>query len=291
MAPLVSEIKYYTPRSLAEALSIRAAEGANARVIAGGTDVMVWQNLGYVANPPAYLSVWGIPGLRGIRRNGEHLEVGALTTYTDLLRNDDVIRFFPALIEAARQVGAAQIQNRGTLGGNIVNASPAGDSLPVLAAADAMLVLESQARGVRLVPFHDFYTGYRKTVLADDELLTRIELPIPAAGTRSQFAKVGPRRAQTISKVMAAIQARFDAAGRMENVALAYGAVAPIIVRLPRVEEALRGERPSAALADKLEPLFATEISPIDDVRSTAEYRLFAALGLLRRFLRQWEGR
>jgi CO/xanthine dehydrogenase FAD-binding subunit len=289
MSVVLSDVKFYTPGTLAEALSIRAAERDAVRVVAGGTDVMVWQGAG-VPLPPAYLSVWGLRELRGVRRLPGRLEIGALTTYTGLLRDEAVRRHFPALIDASRQVGAAQIQNRGTLGGNVINASPAGDTLPVLAVADAVLVVQSQARGVRRLPFSQFYLGYRKTALEPDELLTHLELPLPPDGARSAFAKVGSRRAQTISKVMAAIQARIDAEGRMVEVALAYGSVAPVIVRMPKTEAALRGERPSVALADRLAPILTAEISPIDDVRSTADYRRFVAAGLLRRFMRGWEG-
>lgn len=283
----LSDIKFFTPKSLKDALAIRAMEKSGVRVIAGGTDVMVWQQVQSMPRPPAYLSIWGVRGLRGVSRLPNRLEIGALTTYSDLQQSEDVRTLYPALLEAARQVGAVQVQNRGTIGGNIVNASPAGDSLPVLAAANAILVLESQDRGSRRVPFEAFYTGYRRCVLADDELLIRIELPLPSERTWSGFEKVGSRRAQTISKVMAALQVRVDEDGRMSEVALAYGSVAPTVLRMPRVEAELRGKVPSEALADRVVPTLNREIVPIDDLRSTAEYRRFAAAGLLRRLLRR----
>jgi len=238
--------------------------------------------------PDAYLSVWGLPELQGIRRTAERLEVGALTTYHELIQSAEVRGLYPALAEASRWVGAAQIQNRGTIGGNVVNGSPAGDTLPVLAVAGAELVVESLARGRRRVPFGSFYTGYRKTALAFDELLVRIDLPIPPEDSRGAFAKVGSRRAQTISKVMAAIQARCDDQGRMLEVALAYGAVAPVVLRLPETEAALTGKRPSPELADNVASVLGREIAPIDDVRSSVDYRRFLAVGLLRRMLRGW---
>jgi len=289
MTERLSDVAFLTPETLEEALALRATRGARARVIAGGTDVMVGQYRRSVALPEAYLSIWALTELKNIRHTSTHLEIGALSTFTEILASADVARYFPALSKASRWVGAVQIQNRATLGGNIVNASPAGDTLPVLSVADAVLVLQSASRGIRLVPFNEFYTGYRQTVLEEDELLTRIELPLPAANTRSAFDKVGSRQAQTISKVMAAIQARFTPDGKMRNVALALGAVAPTVIRLPRTEAALQGEKPSSALADAIANTLRAEISPIDDLRSTAEYRRFVAVGLLRRFLRSWE--
>lgn len=286
---LVSDVPFYAPRTLPEALELRQQLGTGARVVAGGTDVMVWQGGGRVPLPSSYLSLWGIKELRGVTAHEDRLEIGALTTYTDLIRSPEVNERFPDLVEASRQIGALQIQNRGTLGGNVVNASPAGDSLPVLAVHDAVLVLESQARGARKVPFSQFYTGYRKSVMEADELLTHIELPYPPSDAQARFAKVGSRRAQTISKVMASIKVRFDEDGRFSAVALAFGSVAPVIVRMPQTEAAMIGHLPSPSLVDRLEPVLQREITPINDVRSDAEYRRFLAAGLLRRFMRTWE--
>ena len=196
------------------------------------------------------------------------LVIGALASYTDLQRSRLVRARLPMLVEAARLVGGIQIQNRGTVGGNLANGSPAGDTLPVFAAADAIVVLQGPA-GERRVPFTSFYTGYRRTVMRSDELIVAVEVP-PIAG-RQWFRKVGTRAAQAISKVvMAAIGMR-----------VAFGSVAPTVVRARRTETVLaRGGSVEQAQRTLLE-----EIAPIDDLRSTAEYRRRVATNLLARFL------
>ncbi len=286
MARSLAEIRFYTPKTLEEALAIRAAERSDAMPMAGGTDVMVWRRAAPDEGPAAYLSLWGLRELKQITKRQSCIEIGATATFAQLARSPLLRENFPALVEAARHVGAAQIQNRATIGGNVVNGSPAGDSLPVLAVAPAMVVLTSKGRGTRRVPFGAFYTGYRQTVLEDDELLVSFELPLPPPGTWSGFEKVGSRRAQTISKVMAALQARLDG-DTLHGVALAYGSVAPTVIRLPRTEALLEGCSPSERLADDVSGTLNQEIAPIDDLRSTAAYRRFAAVGLLRRLLRR----
>jgi len=205
--------------------------------------------------------------------HGDVLSIGALATYTEIIRSPVVRRRVPMLCAAARQVGGAQIQNRGTIGGNVANASPAGDTLPVLAAAEATVVLVSAA-GERRVPVAAFYTGYRQSVMRPDELVTALEGP--RIRGRQWFRKVGTRAAQSISKVvMAAV-----APGHGEPPRVAVGSVAPTVVRLPRTEAALgRG----AGLAEAQRTLL-DEIAPVDDLRSTAEYRRRVAANLLARF-------
>src|SRR5205085_10803510 len=181
-----------------------------------------------------FLDIWRVEELRGVGDEGEHLRVGARTTYTQLIRSPLVRRYAPALAAASRTVGAVQIQNRGTLGGNVVNASPAGDSLPVLAACDAELEIGS-ARGLRRVAFNAFYTGYRQTVLAADELLVAVRLPKLREGERDFFYKVGTRRAQAISKVVMA--ARAGVSGRVvTSIGIGIGSVAPTVIRAPQTE-------------------------------------------------------
>jgi len=198
------------------------------------------------------------------------VSIGALTTFGEISRSRVVRGRLPMLVAAAREIGAVQIQNRGTLGGNVANGSPAGDSLPVLAAADAVVVLRSAA-GVRRVPFNGFYVGYRSTVMRPDELVAGIEIP-PVAG-RQWFRKVGTRAAQAISKiVMAAVRA--------PRPRIAFGSVAPTVVRVPRTEEVLAG----GGSIDDAAAVLLTEIAPIDDMRSTAEYRRRVACNLLRQF-------
>jgi CO/xanthine dehydrogenase FAD-binding subunit len=242
---------------------------------------------GELGQPPAsVLDLWAIDALRGIAIDGDVLTFGALTTYTDIRRSALCREHVPALVEAAATIGAAQIQNRGTLGGNIANASPAGDTLPVLLAADAVFVLGSE-RGEREVPADRFWTGYRATALAHDELILRIRIPL-AADREMRFRKVGTRRAQSISKVVMAVAWHGD--GTWENVRVALGSVAATPVRAAATEAALEGRSPVPETADRAAEALAGELAPIDDVRSTAEYRRLAAARILHRIIRDAGG-
>lgn len=275
-----------SPRTLAEAYAVLAA--IPHRPIAGGTDLMV-QLTGEIGEPPGQvLDLWGIDELRGIAMDEGALVVGALATYTDIRRSPDVAERLPALAECAATIGAAQIQNRGTIGGNAANASPAGDTLPVLLAADAELVVGS-ARGERRVPAAAFWPGYRETALAPDELILRVRFPLPA-GRRVRFRKVGTRRAQAISKVVMAVAWQPDDAGAWREVRVALGSMAATPVRAAATEAVLEGAAPSAEAADRAVAALADELSPIDDVRSTADYRRAVAGRILHRLLRDEGG-
>jgi CO/xanthine dehydrogenase FAD-binding subunit len=255
-------------RTLAAAVRVLREEPGTVP-LAGCTDVYVALQFG--ARPgERYLDLTPLQSLRRITVRDDRLVIGALATYTDLRRSRLVRARLPMLVEAARQVGGLQIQHRGTVGGNLANASPAGDTLPVFAAADAEVVLHGPD-GERRVPFGSFYTGYRATVRRPDELITAVEVPLLEG--RQWFRKVGMRAAQAISKVMLA-------AVRAGSPRLALGSVGPTVVRLPRTEAALGAGRPlEAALAE-----LAAEISPIDDLRSTADYRRAVAVNLVREF-------
>ncbi|HET9083638.1 MAG TPA: xanthine dehydrogenase family protein subunit M [Candidatus Limnocylindrales bacterium] len=277
-----------SPRDLPAAYAVLAAGTADApvRPIAGGTDLMV-SLTGELAPPPAsVVDLWGVEALRGIAIDGDSITLGALTTYTDIRRSALCREHVPALVEAASTIGAAQIQNRGTLGGNIANASPAGDTLPVLLAADAAIVVGSE-RGERDVPAVDFWTGYRQTALAHDELIVRIRLPL-AAGREMRFRKVGTRRAQAISKVVMAVAWQGD--GTWREVRIALGSVAPTPIRAAATERALEGRSPTPQTADAAAVTLAGELAPIDDVRSTAEYRRLVAARILHRIVRDAGG-
>jgi CO/xanthine dehydrogenase FAD-binding subunit len=277
-----------SPRDLPGAYAALAAGTADApvRPIAGGTDLMVALT-GELAPPPAsVVDLWAIDALRGIAIDGDALSLGALTTYTDIRRSAACREHVPALAEAAATIGAAQIQNRGTLGGNIANASPAGDTLPVLLAADAVFVLGSE-RGERDVPAAEFWTGYRQTALAHDELVVRIRIPL-VAGREMRFRKVGTRRAQAISKVVIAVAWRGD--GTWRDVRVALGSVAATPIRGTATERALAGRAPTPETADRAAEALAGELAPIDDVRSTAEYRRLVAARVLHRIVREVGG-
>jgi len=268
MKGIVSALELVEPRSLEHALRL-LRDDAPLTPLAGCTDLYVLLNFGTLAER-RFLNLWKLNALRRIELRGDVLAIGALATYSQLIRSRHVRQRLPMLIDAAREVGGAQIQNRGTIGGNIANASPAGDTLPVFAAVDATVVLRS-ADGERRVAFNEFYTGYRKSVMRADELITAVE--IPAIEGRQWFRKVGTRAAQAISKVvMAAVRAPAPR--------IALGSVAPVVLRVPLTEAWLS----SGGSIEEAAALIEREIHPIDDVRSTALYRRRVAVNLLRRF-------
>ncbi len=277
-----------SPRDLAEAYAVLAAT-PTARPIAGGTDLMVALT-GELGEPPErVVDLWRLDALRGIAIDGDAIVLGALTTYTEIRRSALCGEHLPVLVEAAATIGAAQIQNRGTLGGNIVNATPAGDTLPVLLAADASFVLGS-VRGERIVPASAFWPAYRQTALTPDELLLRVRIPL-TAGYELRFRKVGTRRAQSISKVVMALGWRDGGpAAPWRDVRLALGSVASTPIRAARTEAALEGRPPTPETADRAAEVLAAELAPIDDVRSTAEYRRLVAARVLHRFVREAGG-
>src|SRR6478736_5417792 len=280
-----------SPRELDEAYAI-LAEGP-VRPIAGGTDLMVALTAELGKPPERILDLWRLDALRGIALDGDAVSLGALTTYTEIRRSALCREHLPVLVDAAATIGAAQIQNRGTLGGNIANASPAGDTLPVLLALDASFALVS-ARGERTVPASEFWTGYRTTALAPDELVARIHVPF-APGREVRFRKVGTRRAQSISKVVMAV-AWSDGAGasaqahEWRDVRVAVGSVSATTVRATATEAAMEGRAPNPESADLAAETLAGELHPIDDVRSTAEYRRVVAARVLHRLIREAGG-
>jgi CO/xanthine dehydrogenase FAD-binding subunit len=242
-------------------------------VLAGGTDFMVALNariglerIGHV------LDIWNIPELRGISVAGDTLRIGALTTYTQLIRSPEIARHLPALAAVSREVGAWAIQNRGTIGGNVCNASPAGDTLPLLLAAEARFVLGGP-RGERIVAADQFFLGYRKTALGADELLTRLDLPL-IESAKLAYRKVGTRKAQSISRTIVAVR---KGPG---FVRIGAGCVAPVPLRCRNAEKAAeQGGDVRAALEQ--------DIKPIDDIRATAVYRSRVTGNVLVRLLEQ----
>ena len=276
-----------SPATLAEAFQLIAT--LPHRPVAGGTDLLV-QITGEIGDPPErVIDLWGLEELRGIVVEPGALVIGALTTYTDIRRSLDVAEHLPALADAAATIGASQIQNRGTLGGNAVNASPAGDTLPILLATDAELIAGS-ARGERTVSANEFWPAYRRTALAADELLLRIRFPI-SRDRRVRFRKVGTRRAQAISKVVMALAwEAHDADRTWRNVRLALGSMAATPIRAGHTESVLEGAIPTAEVADAAAAALSAELSPIDDVRSTADYRRAVASRVLHRLVRDEGG-
>jgi CO/xanthine dehydrogenase FAD-binding subunit len=272
------------PKDLAAALHLLARDPGTWKPFAGGTDLMVLLEAGKLPHH-RFISLWHLRELRGIEETPEHVTLGALTTYTAIQRNATLQEEFPLLCRAAAETGGIATQNRGTLAGNIANASPAADSPPALLVYDAELELIS-ARGSRWVPYHGFHTGYKTMSLRPDELVGRIRLPRTKPDWKQHYHKVGTRRAQAISKVCLAGAARV-AGGRIEDIRIALGSVAPTVLRCTKTETLLRGHRPEAEAIRAAQEQLAKEIAPIDDMRSSTRYRFRVAQNLLEEFLRE----
>ncbi len=258
-------LRFLRPKDLTHALTLYA-ETPECRPLAGGTDLMVMLQARTI-RPKAILDLWSLPELKGIRRLDGALEIGAAESYSRIIGSALVQEHLPALVDAARTIGAAQIQNRGTLGGNLANASPAGDTLPVLLAADAVVVTDR-----RTIPVSEFFTGYRKTALRSNELIVAVRFPLD--GRRLLFRKVGTRAAQAISKVVIAVS--------LKPARIGLGSVAEVPLRGKAAEAALaRGDVAGAVSA------IDRDIRPIDDVRSTAAYRRTVTKNVLTRLLQE----
>ena len=281
MRSYVPDYELQEPRNLAAALDLLAREPGEWRPFAGGTDLMVLLEAGKLPHRK-FLSIWKLPELRGIAVTPAHVTLNALTTYSEIRRHELLGREFPLLCRAAAETGGIATQNRGTLGGNIANASPAADSPPALLVYDAELELLS-ASGTRWVPYRGFWKGYKQIAMRGDELIRAIRVPRNHNLSRQFYRKVGTRRAQAISKVCFAGAAQLDT-GRIVDVRIALGSVAPTVLRATETEKILRGEKPGPATLRAAQETLAREIAPIDDIRSTAHYRLRVAQNLLAEF-------
>jgi CO/xanthine dehydrogenase FAD-binding subunit len=273
-----------SPAGLREALDLLANQPGYWQPFAGGTDLMVLLEAGKLPHKN-YLNIWNLAELRGIEVTNEHVTLGALTTYTEVQSNPILRKEFPMLCQAASETGGLAIQNRGTLGGNIANASPAADSPPALLAYDAEVELIS-LNAARWVPYQGFHTGYKQMIMRADELLARIRLPRATSQMRHYYRKVGTRKAQAISKVCFAAAARTHES-MLHDVRIVLGSVAPVPLRCIKTENVLRGVSLDRSSIQKAQAALADEIVPIDDIRSTKDYRLKVSLNLLDDFLRQ----
>jgi len=278
-----TECEYIRPKSLVEALRARRAHPDHV-VLAGGTDLLVGAK--HAPSPVGVIDVFGLQGLIGIAKAADGaVTVGAATTFAAIRASRLVRDELPCLAAAAAEIGALQIQARATIGGNIGTSSPVGDSLPVLLALDAEIEVAS-ADSARMLPYVSYCTGYRETALAPDELIVAVRFPPRVAGTRQFWRKVGTRRAQSISKVAAAAALRAED-GVIAHARIGLGAVADRPIRARGAEAAMLGHPPGEELADRVRAALAAEISPIDDVRSTAAYRMMAAQNAVARFVLQ----
>lgn len=270
-----------TLNNLQETLERMAREPGVWKPFAGGTDLMVLLEAGKLPHKK-FLSIWNLPELRGIRVTETHIVLGALTTYSEIRRSEILAREFPLLTNAASETGSIATQNRGTIGGNIANASPAADTPPALLVYDAELELVS-SQTERWVPYLGFWTDYKKLGMRPEELVRSIRIKRDKSTWRHYYRKVGTRRAQAISKVCFAGAAQMQT-DHVDDIRIALGSVAPVVLRAVETEKALRGKTLTPALIQIAQQILAREISPIDDIRSTARYRLRVTQNLLAEF-------
>lgn len=276
---------YFEPKTVSEALAVLAAHGAEAKIIAGGTDVMV--DIKYKEEPSCLVNIKNLPGMTAIRENGGSLSIGPLVTIHELEMSPLVREKLPVLWEAAHQFASLQIRNTATVGGNICRASPSGETLAPL------LVLEARGKlafseGEKSEPFASFFQGPGKSVLGAKGLLTEIEVPYPPAGSQSVYLKHAVRGAMDIAMVGVAVLITPDAAKKnLQDVRIGLGAVAPTPVRAPKAEALLRGKPLTAALLKEAAAMAASESTPINDQRSSGEYRRWIVEALTRRGLEQ----
>jgi CO/xanthine dehydrogenase FAD-binding subunit len=286
-----ADYELIAPGNLRAVVSLLADEPGKWLPIAGGTDVMVQYAAGKLPTRKL-ISIWNLPELRAIEISPEEIRIGAGCSYTELREHNVIAQEFPLLASAARWTGGIANQNRGTLGGNIVNASPAADSLPALMVYEAELILVSR-RGERRVPYVDFHTDYKKMKLAPEELIRAICLGRRFSNYLHYARKVGARDAQAISKVCVAALGRLRGGvtgSVIDDVRIALGSVAPVPLRLTEVERIAKGKPVEPELVQLTRKMTSAAIQPIDDIRSTARYRSAVAGNLVAEFLQQLRG-
>ncbi|MBN8200012.1 FAD binding domain-containing protein [Bacillus sp. NTK034] len=288
---LVSEIDMITPSSLSECLTQLSKEGRKHRLIAGGTDAAVRMKEGKW-RPEIWINIKNVKELRYIEEREDFIHIGPLTTHTDLIHSPLLQRKADVLAEAAREVGATQMQNMGTIGGNIGTASPAGDTLPALYALGAMLELASLTKK-RIIPIEEFIIGPGRTILKENEMITKILIKPQKPNEIGIFQKLGPRKAQSISIVNIAISLTMDQDRKCIEGKIAFGSVAPTIIRARKCESMLTLGQLNDDLIQNIAKIAWKEVMPISDGRATAAYRRDMASALLERglyrLIRRWE--
>ncbi len=283
---------YEAPANLTEALAKKAEYGAQARVMAGGTDLILELERGVRRAPdggaPGVIDLTRVSGLAEINEDGDWIHLGALVTHNQVVANELTNAYAFPLARACWEIGAPQIRNRATVAGNIITASPANDAIVPLMALNATVTVASAARGERTLPLHEFTTGFRQVDMADDEILTRISIPKLGARERGTFIKLGLRRAQAISVVSVAVVIEMaDDGDELVSARISLGAVAPVIVRASEAEEFLVGKHLTDEIIAEAGRLVLKTATPIDDIRASADYRRAMVEALTVRALRQ----
>lgn len=284
---MMEAFQYLAPKSLEEALQILKDRDQEAKVLAGGTDLLVLMKQGGL-RPDLVVDIGGLDQLRGIRLDEGYVWIGPLTTHWDLAHSDLIEKHGLALAQGAAKVGSPQIRHRGTIGGNIANASPAADTVPPLVVLGAEVQVSS-LDGSRWMSIESLMLGPSQTALNPDELITAVRFPAQGGGFHSRYEKFGSRKALSVSVVAVAMAAIGQEAGRLMEVRIALGSVSPTVVRAVQAEELLTGEVLSHDLIVRATGLVGEECCPIDDVRGSVEYRRQMTGVLLARILGRWK--
>lgn len=283
MKAFVPNYKLVTLNTLQETLNFIWEHKTDVRPFAGGTDLMVQYEAGFLPEK-IYLNLMNLPELKGISFDKDCVKIGATTTYSDIIKNKQICSEFPLLEAAAKQTGAKAIQNRGTIGGNLCNASPAADTPPALLVYDAELELIS-VDGVRNLPIADFFLGYKKTAIKPNEIIKSVKIKKAQGFTHQIYHKVGTRKAQAISKICLALGVQLEKSKKVSKFKLALGSVGPTTILCQKIEKQMVGKTLDATSLKTAVSGLASEITPIDDIRSTGKYRLKVAQNLLQDFL------
>jgi len=272
--------QYFAPQKIEEALEILSRYGKEIKIIAGGTDLLIqYYDRLYEIN--GWLDLKNIKELKDIRINKNQMEIGAMVTHAQLENSQDIKKYFPVLSQAAADIGSPQIRNRGTIGGNIVNASPAGDLLAPLMAYDAQFRLLS-IQGEKIVPAEDFFLGPKKTILEPAQLLTQIILPLPSERTFGSWIKIGKRKALIIATITLALVVEMAEDNKtVKNVRTCLGSVAPTPIEIKEIRNKMMGKKFNQLDFTELGQIVEDKISPIDDIRGTREYRKDVAKNIM----------
>ncbi len=272
--------QYFAPQKIEEVLEILSKHGKEIKVIAGGTDLLIqYYNRLYEVN--GWLDLKNIKELKEIEIHQNQMEIGAMVTHTQLEKSQEIKKYYPVLSQAAADIGSPQIRNRGTIGGNIVNASPAGDLLAPLMAYDAQFKLLS-TKGEKIVPAEEFFIGPKKTILEPAQLLTRIILPLPTERTYGSWIKIGKRKALIIATItMALVVEMAEDNKTVKDVRTCLGSVAPTPIEIKEIRKKMIGKKFSELDYNQLGQIVEDKISPIDDIRGTREYRKDVAKNIM----------